>query len=73
MKRFARSLVQFNDMMGRYSEPELAPDDIEQTGTEEDRSREEPAPTNWVNSTVAPSTADNNTDDVSNSASSDGE
>ena len=29
------------------------------TGTEEDRSREEPAPADWVNSTVAPSPMDN--------------
>lgn len=60
LRRFARSLVQLNEMFTRYPDPGLSPDDVEQTGsdakTELPRSREaerntpdeEPAPNDWV-------------------------
>ena len=60
LRRFARSLVQLDEMFTRYPDPGLSPDDVEQTGdsakTELPRSREaernapdeEPAPNDWV-------------------------
>jgi len=84
VRRFARSLVQLDEMADRYPEPGLTPDDVKQTGagarrsiprdradTEEDQSGEEPAPADWVNSTAAPSTTESNTD--ADSASGDRE
>lgn len=60
LRRFARSLVQLDDMFTRYPDPGFIPDDVEQTGagakTElpHDRSgerhapSEEPLPSDWV-------------------------
>lgn len=70
VRRFARSLVQLDDMAARYPDPGLGPDDVEQTGsgakTELPRDRsgiaeggsgEEPAPSDWINNTAS-STSD---------------
>lgn len=63
VRRFARSLVQLNDMAARYPDLGLGPEDVEQTGngakTELPRDRkaerstagEEPGPSDWVAST----------------------
>jgi len=63
LRRFARSLVQLDDMTTRYPDPGLGPEDVEQTGsgakTELPRDRvdrrtdrdAEPAPEDWVAST----------------------
>ena len=64
VRRFARSLVQLDDMAGRYPDPGPNPEDVEQTGegaktelprdrggTGEDGSGEEPAPSDWVRNT----------------------
>jgi hypothetical protein len=63
LRRFARSLVQLDDMAARYPDPGLGPEDVTQTGsgakTELPRDRaahrstpgEEPAPDNWVTET----------------------
>lgn len=32
LRRFARSLVQLDEMAARYPDPGLTPDDVEQTG-----------------------------------------
>jgi hypothetical protein len=59
LQRFARSLVQLDDMAARYPDPGLGPDDVEQTGsgakTELPPDRrsshavsEEPAPSDWM-------------------------
>jgi hypothetical protein len=63
VRRFARSLVQLDEMFTRYPNPGLGPDDVEQTGTgakteitrdteaEHDTSGSEPAPADWVTGT----------------------
>jgi len=59
LRRFARSLVQLDDMGTRYSDPGLSPNDVTQTGsgakTELPANRrsshtvsEEPAPSDWI-------------------------
>lgn len=65
VRRFARSLVQLDDMASRYPDPGLGPEDVEQTGsgakTELPRNRADrradrdadPAPEDWVTSTDA--------------------
>jgi cobalamin biosynthesis protein CobT len=78
VRRFARSLVQLDDMAARYPDPGLTPDDVEQTGTgarrelprdrtgtDEDGSGEEPAPSDWINSTNTSSTPNSDSDSVS--------
>lgn len=75
VRRFARSLVQLDDMAARYPDPGLTPDDVEQTGTGPRRelprdragtdcieSGEEPAPTDWINSTDTASGSDSASD-----------
>jgi len=82
VRRFARSLVQLDDMATRYPDPGLTPDDVEQTGegarrelphdranSDHAESKEEPAPTEWVDSTDTTSTPD--TDSDSDAASDD--
>ena len=60
LRRFARSLVQLNDMLTRYPDPGLTPDDSTQTGDgvktelpdtrrgDHHTSGEEPGPSDWV-------------------------
>ena len=74
VRRFARSLVQLDDMAARYPDLGLDPADVEQTGegakTELPRDRaeigestsgEEPAPSDWLSNTAS-STSDSDTD-----------
>ncbi|QKY15544.1 PaaX domain-containing protein [Halorubrum sp. CBA1229] len=81
VRRFARSLVQLDDMATRYPDPGLTPDDVEQTGegarlphdragADSVKSEEEPAPTEWVDSTDTASSPD--TDSASDGVSDDG-
>ena len=75
LRRFARSLVQLDEMVTRYPDPGIGPDDVTQTGTgaktELPRERaeertpptEEPAPTEWMTETSTESNADANRDD----------
>lgn len=70
LRRFARSLVQLDDMFSRYPDPGIGPDDVEQTGTgvkreiPDDRKAEraapgeEPAPNDWVTVTEADTALD---------------
>ena len=63
LRRFARSLVQLDDMFTRYPDPGLRPGDVEQTGrdvkkelprdrvAERDTLGEEPMPSDWVTET----------------------
>jgi hypothetical protein len=60
LRRFARSLVQLDDMFTRYPDSGLTPDDVEQTGegaktelprdrgAERHAPREEPSPSDWA-------------------------
>jgi len=71
LRRFARSLVQLDDMTTRYPDPGLEPDDVTQTGSgaktelprnHDDRRADrdaEPAPEDWVTSTNTDSTGTN--------------
>ena len=87
VRRFARSLVQLDDMAARYPDPGLDPDDVEQTGAGarrelphdrggdgEDGSGEEPAPSDWVRNTTA-STSDSDAagDDRAGAGDGDGD
>ena len=71
LRRFARSLVQLDDMATRYPDPGIGSDDVEQTGTgaktELPRERvgdttsdEEPAPSDWVIETDSKQDSDGN-------------
>ena len=63
LRRFARSLVQLDEMAARYPEPGLTPDDVEQTGggakaeipsdrlAECETTGEEPAVQDWITET----------------------
>jgi hypothetical protein len=63
VRRFARSLVQLDEMTGRYPDPGLGPDDVEQTGSgakaeiphdrvdEREGDGEEPAHSDWMTAT----------------------
>ena len=75
LRRFARSLVQLDDMATRYPNPGIGSDDVEQTGTgaktELPRERvgdttsgEEPAPSDWVTQTdTEPNSDDSGNED----------
>jgi hypothetical protein len=75
LRRFARSLVQLNNMFIRYPDPSLTPDDVEQTGegaktelppdrvAERHTPGEEPAPSDWVTETDTDSNVDNSGDE----------
>jgi hypothetical protein len=82
VRRFARSLVQLDEMAIRYPDPGLTPDDVEQTGTSARRElphdrastsqngfEQEPAPDDWINSTTTTSNPDTNADSDSDSDS----
>jgi hypothetical protein len=74
IRRFARSLVQLDGMVTRYPDPDLGPDDVDQTGTgakteiprdkviEHDTSESEPAPTDWVTETDTDAASDTDED-----------
>lgn len=76
VRRFARSLVQLDDLVTRYPDPGLTPNDVEQTGTGARRelprdrigtdrhdSDTEPAPTEWISSTDTDSNSDTDSDE----------
>jgi hypothetical protein len=75
LRRFARSLVQLDDMAARYPDPGFGPDDVEQTGasaktelprdrgTERSTPGEEPAPDDWVTETDTEPDSDGNGDE----------
>lgn len=75
VRRFARSLVQLNDMATQYPEHRLDPRDVEQTGNgakaelprdrdaERSTSGEEPVPSDWVASTDSHTDPDTSEDD----------
>jgi hypothetical protein len=75
VRRFARSLVQLDDMAARYPDPGLSPDDVKQTGSgakteiPRDRTAErstpsaEPAPDDWVADTGTDTDADGSGDE----------
>lgn len=72
LRRFARSLVQLDEMVTRYPDPGLGPDDVTQAGTgaktelSQERAEghtpptEEPVPTEWMTETSTESNADAN-------------
>lgn len=75
VRRFARSLVQLDEMADRYPDLGLDPDDVEQTGagakTELPRDRrterstgEEPAPDDWITETDTESGSDGSRDEA---------